>query len=193
MGGASDSPAASPAGRSPRRAPAPLSGIVVIGASAALWWPAFTLGAWGTLFFDQLLTVWVIATAALVIVLVQPRGFRHRIRTALALAVPSIWLVLGFALNEATDDVLVILVDAVGIASAIIGIPFTIWVLVRILWPDFGAGVTRSRRAILLIAVAVITIGCYLLGVYQASFLTCEDFEISGNSDPPGCVHAPAN
>lgn len=137
--------------------------------------------------------MWVIATAALVIVAVQPRGFPHRIRKILALLVPSIWLVLGFAVNDATDNLLVLLVDVVGIAGAVIGIPFTIWVLVRILWPDFGAGVTRSRRAILLIAVAVITIACYLLGVYQASFLTCEDFEISGNSDPPGCMHTPAN
>ncbi len=174
-----------------RTPPAPLAGFVVVGVCVALWWPAFTLGAWGTLFFDQLLTIWVIATAALVIVLVQPRGFPHRIRKAIALLVPSVWLVLAFSLDTDTNNLLAIIVDLVGLLSALVGVPFTIWVLVRILWPDFGGGITRARRWILLAAILAITVCCYLLGAFQASFLTCEDFEISGNSDPPGCVHAP--
>jgi hypothetical protein len=49
------------------------AGIAVVGMSLVLWWPAFTIGAWGIMFFDQMLTVWVAATAALALVLFQPR------------------------------------------------------------------------------------------------------------------------
>ena len=43
-------------------------GVAMVGMAVVVWWPAFTLGAWGDLFFDQLLAVWAAATAAFVFV-----------------------------------------------------------------------------------------------------------------------------
>ncbi len=71
-------------------------GLVLVGMAVAVWWPAFTLGAWGTMFFEQLLTVWVVATAGIVVVLLQPRQLGRRWPHVLTLLVPSVWLVLAF-------------------------------------------------------------------------------------------------
>jgi hypothetical protein len=165
--------------------------VIVVGVTVAVWWPAFTLGAWGQLFFDQLLTVWVAATAAFVVVLLQPRGRGRRWWKAVVLLVPSVWLVLHFYAQDHSDfgDFGRAVLALISVAVAILGIPFTIWVLVRIMWPDFGVDIGRVRRVIALAAVAAVAVGCFVLGLNQARFLTCEDFVISGNSEPPGCVH----
>jgi hypothetical protein len=176
---------------SPRTKPTrSVSGVLLVGMSVAAWWPAFTLGAWGTLFFDQELTVWAAATAAFFVVLFQPRPSRHRIGKALALLVPSLWLVLGFIDDSSTQDLLTILVSLLAILVSIVGIPFTIWVLARIMWPEFGKDVSRRNLWLTIVVVVGITAISFGLGANQSRFLHCEDFTISGNSEPPGCVPA---
>lgn len=158
--------------------------------SIALWWPAFTLGAWGTLFFDQGLTVWAASVGALVVVLIQPRG-RKRVGKALALLVPSLWVVLEFVLVEESTDVLSTVLIVISGFAAILGLPVTIWVLARVVWPEFGEDIVWSRRLIVLGAVVLIAVASFLLGANQSRFLTCGDFTISGNSEPPGCTPGP--
>ncbi len=66
-----------------------LVGVGVVAFSSIAWWPAFTLGAWGTVFFPQLLSLWAVATAAFVLVIVSS-AVRQRVGWwALALLIPS--------------------------------------------------------------------------------------------------------
>ncbi|MDO9398118.1 MAG: hypothetical protein Q7T71_16355 [Herbiconiux sp.] len=162
----------------------------MVGMSVAVWWPAFTLGAWGDFFFDQLLTVWAASTGALIVVLIQRDG-AHRIRRSLALLVPTLWLVLSFLVQPDDADWLVVLVAVIGGIVAILAVPTTMWVLARIIWPEFGDDISWPRRLIVLGAVATIAVASFLLGANQSRFLTCDDFSISGNSLPPGCTPAP--
>ncbi|MEO3939455.1 hypothetical protein V3C41_00035 [Paenarthrobacter nicotinovorans] len=164
------------------------AGFVLVGISASLWWPAFTLGAWGTLFFDQLLGVWAAATACLVIVFVQPRPYRGRAWKAAALCIPSLWLVLSFASPSEKDDTLELAADLVGLLIALLGLPFTAWVIARLMWPGFGEDLSRARRTILVTAALGILATAFTLGTLQEHFLVCEDFSISGNSNPPSCT-----
>lgn len=157
--------------------------------SIAVWWPAFTLGAWGTFFFDQLLTVWAASVGALIVVLFQPRG-RPRVLKALALLVPSLWLVLSFVPLD-SDDVLSIVIDLLAIFVALLSVPATIWVLARVMWPEFGEDISRGRRVLVVTAVVVVGVASFALGANQEYFLTCGDFTVSGNSEPPGCVPGP--
>ncbi len=159
--------------------------------SVAVWWPAFTLGAWGTFFFDQLLTVWAASIGALIVVLFQPRG-RPRVLKALALLVPTLWLVLT-ALPLQEDDLGAFVLDLVAIFVALLSVPATIWVLARVMWPEFGEDISRGRRVLVVAAVVLVGVASFLLGVNQEHFLTCGDFAISGNSEPPGCVPGPPN
>jgi hypothetical protein len=166
--------------------PARATGVVAVGMSIAVWWPSFTLGAWGILFFDQKLAVWAAATAALFVVMLRGRGESKRLGRSAALLVPTLWLVLAISVR---DHGLRPLVDALGVIVAILGIPVTISVLARIIWPEFGEDLSPSRRVIVMASVAFIAVSSFVLGVNHAAFLTCEDFTISGNSEPAGCVH----
>jgi hypothetical protein len=185
--GAAGGPDAAPSTDEPVRRYRAFS-LVVVGMSIAVWWPAFTLGAWGTLFFDQQLLVWVAATAAFFVVLLRPRVMGRRWPTLLALLVPSVWLVLGFA--QDTTNVWAFVVELLGIVVGLLGIPFTLWALVRIIWPEMGSDLRLRTRIGAIVLVAGIAVASFVLGVNQNRFLSCQDFDISGNSRPPGCVVA---
>jgi len=161
----------------------------MVGMAAIAWWPAFTLGAWREIFFDDILALWAASTAAFVFVLVERRPVGGRLARAFVLLLPSVWLLLNFVADDRTTDLGVALLDLAALAAVVVGIPFTLWVLVRIVWPDF-ATVTRRRTKWLIVAVVLgVVVASFALGLNQARFLTCEDFTISGNSEPPGCVH----
>lgn len=163
-------------------------GVVMVGMAAVAWWPAFTLGAWGEVFFDDILGFWAASTAAFVYVLLERRPFRGRVGRAAVLLVPTAWLVLSFLVNEDSGSLAVDLVDLAALVVVLVCVPFTLWVLLRIVWPDFVDRTPRSRRWLIVAVVGCIVVIAYVLGLNQAHFLTCDDFAISGNSLPPGCV-----
>lgn len=169
-----------------------VTGVILVGMSVAVWWPAFTFGAWGQFFFDQLLTVWAAATGALFAVIIQRRGARHRVRRIIALSIPSLWLALSFITDDSSAPLLLDLIDLLAGAIALLGIPATLWVLARMMWPEFGEAISRTRRVLVVLGVIVIAAIAFVLGANHPAFLTCDAFTISGNSEPPGCVHAPA-
>lgn len=72
-----------------------LAGVGAVAFGSIAWWPAFTLGAWGTVFFPQLLSLWAVATAAFVLVIVSGAVRRRVGWWALALLTPTLWLLLA--------------------------------------------------------------------------------------------------
>jgi len=172
---------------SPRRRSAPI-GVIMIGIVVVAWWPAFTLGAWGEIFFDEILALWAASTAALVFVLVERRPVGRRLARAFVLLLPSVWLVLNFVVDDDTADIGVALLDLAALAAVLVGTPFTLWVLVRIVWPDLSKDTPRRTKWLVAAVVGGVVVASFLLGLNQSRFLTCEDFTISGNSEPPGCT-----
>lgn len=168
------------------RKPSRRTGVVAVGMSIAVWWPSFTFGAWGTLFFEQILAVWAASTAALLVVVVRRQG-RNRLGRAVALSVPTLWLVLAIFF-KGDRGLPGTLVEALGGTVAVLGIPSMIWILARVVWPELGDDLPLKWRFIVVAAVAAIAALSFVLGLNHAAFLTCEDFTISGNSEPPGCV-----
>ncbi|QWT25295.1 hypothetical protein KPL76_05340 [Subtercola sp. PAMC28395] len=167
-------------------------GVIVVGVSLAVWWPAFTLGAWGEIFFDNLLTVWAATTAAFIVVVLVP-GARKRLGwRLLTLLLPSFWLVINIAVPADGGNLALALVALLGIGVILLGIPFTMWVLARVVWPDLSDEVPARGKLLVVFAVLLIAAGSFALGANESKFLTCEDFTVSGNSEPPGCVHADA-
>lgn len=164
-------------------------GVTMVAIAVVVWWPAFTLGVHGELFFYQLLGVWAASTAALVFVLVERRPAGKRLLRAMLLLLPSLWLVLMFVIGDTTDDILELVVNLGAILAVSVGVPFTLWVLVHVTWPDFSEQ-PRSARWMIILVAAGIAVGSYLLGVNQEHFLTCADFTISGNSAPLDCTPA---
>ncbi|MFE1646159.1 hypothetical protein [Microbacterium sp. P01] len=170
-----------------RRREVPI-GVIMVGMVVVAWWPAFTLGAWGEIFFDDILALWAASTAALVYVLVERRPVGARLARALVLLLPSVWLLLNFVADDDTTDLRIALLDLAALLAVLVGIPFTLWVLVRIMWPDFADKTLPRTKWLIIFVVLGVVIGSYALGVNQEHFLTCGDFVISGNSEPPGCT-----
>ncbi|WP_371741828.1 hypothetical protein [Herbiconiux sp. VKM Ac-2851] len=164
-----------------------IAGVIVVGMCAAVWWPAFTLGAWGDFFFDQLLTIWAAATGAFFVVVFFGRSRRRWWRAA-ALLAPSLYLVANFVVQPDAEDVATLIVAVLGALVAVLAVPTTVWVLARIIWPEFGDQVSPRRRAVVIGVVAFVAVASFLLGANQARFMTCGEFTLSGNSEPPGCT-----
>jgi hypothetical protein len=173
---------------SARRRDVPLA-VISVGMAIVVWWPAFTLGAWGDLFFDTLLTLWVASTSALVFVLVERRPVGRRLWRALILLLPSVWLALSFVDIE-TTDLPAFIATLFGLLVVLIASPLTVWVLARIMWPDFGESASGRQRWLIVGVVGGIAVASFLLGVNQEHLLTCEEFTVNGNSEPPGCRRA---
>jgi hypothetical protein len=74
--------------------------VAVVAAALVVWWPAFDLGAYGVLFFNQFLSLWAASTAIFLASLTAGRRARVSWARRLALLIPSLWLLLAFALPE---------------------------------------------------------------------------------------------
>ncbi|WP_062520099.1 hypothetical protein [Demequina silvatica] len=164
-------------------------GAFVVATSTIIWWPAFQLGAWGQVFFEQILLLWAAATAALLVVLVKQGGPRPAWPLLASLALPSLWVVAELATppgGGAFGSVL----RWFGAAVTLVGLPVMLWVLLTTLRHDLIEVV--PVRGWLAAAAVVVTIAALsaALGWLHPYYLTCEDFTVSGNSPPPGCTPA---
>lgn len=161
-----------------------LAGVAVVAFSSIAWWPAFTLGAWGTVFFEQMLTLWAASTAALVLIMVLSDVRRRLGWRAAALAIPSVWVVVALELTPGTSDP----VAWVGTIVTLAGAPLMLVVLIRFASPDLIEDTEPRDRFAVVAAVAVVVLCSFMLGTAQEHLFTCGDFTISGNSEPPGCT-----
>jgi hypothetical protein len=161
-----------------------LAGVAAIAFSSVAWWPAFTLGAWGTVFFPQVLSLWAVTTAAFVLVVLS-KDTRGRVGWwALALLLPSLWLALAIEFAPGSRPELAWL----GTVVTLLGAPVMVWILIRFASPELVEDAEPRDRLVVVAAVLVVVLGAYGVGTIQERVFTCEDFTISGNSQPPGCT-----
>ena len=97
---------------------------------------------------------------------------------AFALLLPSVWLLLNFVVEDDTTDVWVALLNLAALGAVLIGTPSTLWVLVRIVWPDFAGDTPRRTKWLIVLVVLGVTVGAFVLGLNQEHFLTCGDFAV---------------
>ncbi|MBJ6638671.1 hypothetical protein H4K36_13710 [Streptomyces sp. DHE7-1] len=155
-----------------------------VGGTLVIWWPAFTLGAYDAVFFDTVLSLWAVATSVLL------SGLLFRSRGALpwggwvALALPSVWVVLAAVTPRTHGFPYLHYAEA---ALTLVGAPFLAWLLSRILVPDYAALPVLHRLGAVGVTILVGVLA-FLLGKFNYLFLTCSDFDVSGNNAPAHCV-----
>jgi hypothetical protein len=156
-------------------------------AGAALGsWPAFTLGAYGVIFFEQHLALWAAATSALLAVGFS-RGLRVWRRPAvLALLLPSFWMVLAWVLPVGGTSGIYQVLFWLGVGITMLGLPALAAFLVRLIIPGAERLQGRERLGVAAV-VAIIMAASFLIGTQHPHILTCEDFTISGNYAPSNC------
>ncbi|HQR27407.1 MAG TPA: hypothetical protein PLP61_10250 [Nocardioides sp.] len=158
---------------------------ISVAASSIGWWPAFTLGVYGVIFFEQHLALWAAATSAFIAVEVS--GGRRVLRRVsnYTLLLPSLWLVLIWLL-PVTDSTARYLLFWFGVLVTLLGMPALAAFLVRLLIPG-AENLPRRQAAIAIVAVAIVMAAAYLLGTQHPHMLSCDDFTISGNFAPANC------
>ena len=162
--------------------------VAVVAAALVVWWPAFDLGAYGVIFFQQLLALWAASTAMFLVSLTAGRRDRVSWPRRLALLLPSLWLLLALVLPEAGAKPWPRALFYVAIVLTLAGAPFLAALLLRVTITGY-AQIPNRRRLLAAAIVGIVAIASFGLGKFNNRFLTCNDFVISGNDTPPSCSH----
>ena len=160
--------------------------VAVVAAALLVWWPAFDLGAYGVIFFQQLLALWAASTAIFLVSLTA--GPRDRVSwpRRLALLLPSLWLAIAIVVPEIGANPWSRGLFYLAIMLTIVGIPFLAAVLLRVTIAGYEE-IPNRRRIAAAGVVGIVAIASFGLGTFNNRFLTCNDFVISGNDTPQNC------
>jgi len=160
--------------------------LVAAGSATVAFMLGFNFGAFDRIFFDQLLTVWVIATVVFIASILSdlpPNTWPRR----LILLLPSLWLIAAAIDNWVDVTRGERIVFALTVAVTVIALPFVAWILVTAINTDF-AELPRGNKIIVIAAVFTALVVGFGIGARNDVLLTCEDFKISGNDLPANCV-----
>jgi len=158
---------------------------IAVAASAIGWWPAFTLGVYGVIFFEQHLALWAAATSAFVAVELAGGRRMWRRLSNYTLLLPSVWLALVWLL-PVTDSTVRYALFWFGVVITLLGMPALAAFMIRLLIPG-AEDLPRRQAAIAIFAVVVVMIAAFTLGTQHAHMLSCQDFSVSGNFAPANC------
>jgi hypothetical protein len=156
-------------------------------AGAALgWWPAFTLGVYGVIFFEQHMALWAIATGAFIAAGLAGGRRIWRRPAIYTLLLPSLWLLLAWLLPVTGSTTLQDVLFWLGLVTTLVGMPALAAFMVRLLIP--GAEVLHGREALIAVAAVItVMVTAYVVGTQHPHMLSCDDFSISGNFAPDNC------
>ncbi|TCN31683.1 hypothetical protein EV644_12654 [Kribbella orskensis] len=158
---------------------------ITVATTLIVWWPAFTLGVYKTIFFEQIFALWAAATAAFVVaVLLLGRRAQPAVYSLL---LPSVWILLTWLSPADTSpghDVLFWL----GVVVTLAGFPAMVALVLVMVVPGVES-VRRPRDTVVAVgAIALVVVLSFALGTQHPHLLTCEDFKVSGNDQPVNCT-----
>jgi len=160
--------------------------LVTVGSATVAFMLGFNVGAFGIIFFDQLLLVWVIATIVLVASIISdlpPNTWPRR----LVLLLPTLWLLSAWvdsAQDVARGERIVFFLT---LAVTVVALPFVAWILVTAINTDF-AELPRGNKLLVIAAVGIAIVVGFGIGARNDFILNCDDFKISGNDLPANCI-----
>jgi hypothetical protein len=160
--------------------------LVTVASATVAFMLGFNVGAFGVIFFDQLLLVWVIATIVLVASIISdlpPNTWPRR----LILLLPSLWLLAAWvdSAQDVPEGDRIVFFLTLGVTA--VALPFVAWILVTAINTDFEE-LPRSNKLLVIAAVGIAIVVGFGVGARNDFILTCEDFKISGNDLPANCI-----
>lgn len=160
--------------------------LITVASATVAFTLGFNFGAFGVVFFDQLLTVWVIATVVFVASLVSsipPQTWPRR----LILLAPTLWVVAAWVDNTFGTKTYERIAFTLTVGVTIFVLPMVAWIIVTVINTDF-ANLPRNRKGVVVASVAFFIFIGFVIGARNDMFLNCGDFRISGNDLPANCV-----
>jgi hypothetical protein len=161
-----------------------------IGVSLPVWDLAFTLGAYHTVFYFRLFQILVVSSVLLLGSIVLRDVITVSPWMRAVLAIPLLWLVARFAAPLGHSSRAGHVLDLVLIGLTLATVPFTLWVVARILAPEYFALPGRRLKLAALAIVVFVGVTAFLVGQFNYQFTTCHDYEISGDNTPTNCRSA---
>lgn len=149
---------------------------------------AFNLGAHHTIFYQNLLLIWMASIVSLLAsVFVGKTREGESYFTwwgALLLGMPTIWF---FSLSMGLSDTSLWSLLMIAF-SVLVSFPYILWVTMAAAIPDTLQ--VRSPRLIIGFLVTIISVASlsFITGLYHPYILTCSDFTVSGDFAPANCT-----
>lgn len=160
-----------------------------LAASIYAWHGAFDLGAYATIFFLQRHEFFAAIMVVLLGVLIMRRRVHIRAWLLALFAVPVAAVLLQVVFPAKHVPLVVRVFYLVLITLSWVVSPLLLWVIARLLAPDyFTLPDRRAKIGIVAIVAAVALVG-FLVGRYNSHFLTCGDFRVAGQHEPTNCAH----
>ena len=162
--------------------------LVSAGSCTIAFTVGFNYGAFGTVFFDAILAVWVLSTVVLgasLLTSLPPNTWIRRV----ILLLPTLWIVTAWIDNQYDVQGLDNAVVVITLVVTVVALPFAGWFLVTAISPDFAELPGKHKAAVITATLTFIAIG-YGMGALNDQFLTCDDFKVSGNDLPTNCREA---
>ena len=165
--------------------------VASVTASVTVWQVSFNLGAFGVVFFSQIFTAWVAASATFLgCLLLSPERSPVGRGGLVIMAFPTVGLIFTFVKSVTENS----LIDFLGTASALISyvfcLPYTIYVIFSITHEEV-VKLSRQMRVKLITIAAIVGLIGYFVGSHNYLFLSCDDFKVSGNDLPTNCRQEP--
>ena len=159
-----------------------------VAASLLVWWPAFTLGVYKTIFFEQIFALWAAATSAFLVAVLM-LGRRAWAKPAVySLLLPSVWLLVTWLTPADVPGFGLDVLFWLGVVLTLIGLPAMVSLVILVAIP--GAETVRKPGpvAVAIGVIAIVGVLSFIVGTQHPRLLTCEEFTISGNDQPVGCT-----
>ena len=161
--------------------------VTAVGSSIATWDIAFWLGVSGTIFYSKLFTLWVSATAILLVALFVPKRDRFLNRWGIfALSTPTLWFIINALTSFVNPSWFDVLTWFIALGVFVLTIPYILYILFRLVDND-ALSLTPSYRNRLIGVVLIIAIMGYLVGSLHPWFVSCDQFTTAGDLAPANC------
>lgn len=156
--------------------------LAALPASLVSWSLGFDLGAFDTVSYHRVFSVFVVCAVVLVATFLWPSGdFPTSSWSRIVLALPVVYIIAdALWLTES------VLVANVLSAAIVLTLPYAAWVVGRLVGSDLIALSRREQVAIASLFVVIGLAGFYV-GADNDRFLSCRDFEHMGDYVPANC------
>jgi hypothetical protein len=166
---------------------------ITIAGSLYVWNVAFTFGAYHTLFYHHRQQLFVTALVVLLGSLIMRPQLRIKPWLLTLFAPPLLLVVLRFVfpVNHSIREAYAVrIADRVLVVATAAVVPFIMWIIARLLAPDYFTLPGRRAKIGVIAIIATVALIGFAVGRLNTHFLTCEDFQIAGDDEPKGCFHS---
>ena len=144
--------------------------------------PVFQVGAYGEIFFDVIMSWAFVLISLLLTQTVQRKWVGGRWYGTLAAVIASAGLLIPGPTTDPAELIYTVVVGTLMLATA----PLVVRVVFKTLGAD-ASNLTKAQAAEVLVCTTAVLVLSFLVGLFHATFLTCDDFSVAGYREPSGC------